>query len=372
VIRERDVYLVWYALGCLAAAALVGLVNWRVDPLQFYRRAAYAPVFSDNQRYQNPGLAKNYDYETVVIGTSHAENLLPADISSRLGERAMKLAISGSTAREQALVLKKALATGRVRHVIWALDRVAFAKPIAAVSNREGPFPHHLYREGPRTAALYLLSTDTLRLSFDARAGFGHRDLETLNAWHADYDYGQAVVMADWERRGRVLDRMNRNRSRPHPSREQARQRSLRANLLGLIRTHSGVRFDLFFPPYSILTYLADFRTGERVFDERQRFKAFVVEITAARPNVRVFDFQGASEITHDTRNYKDLDHYTLHINRWILDALASGRYQVDPAGYAAELARQAAQVQAYRRDVCEGDPRRRMLCPRVATPGSD
>jgi hypothetical protein len=368
---ESNAYLAAYALACLVGVLLVGLVNWRVDPLQFYRRAAYAPVFSENQRYQNPGLARSYDYETVVIGTSHAENLLPGDIEARLGERAVKLAISGSSAREQAMVLTTALATGKVRHVIWALDKVAFAKPPGDVSSREGPFPHHLYTEGPRTVALYLLSTDTLRLSLEALAGVGHGELETLNAWHAQYEFGPLMVMEDWERRGRVLDRFNRQHVGPHPSRELIRQRSARVNLLGPIRRNPEVRFDLFFPPYSILAFMADLRTSERAFEERQRWKAFVVEATADWPNVRVFDFQGAAEINRDLQNYKDLEHYSLRINRWILDALSTGRFQVDPSTYESELARQSAQLQSYRREVCGGPAASRRLCPRVARPGS-
>ncbi len=364
--RESVSYLHWYvALAVLLTLAL-GLFNWSVDPLQLYRRAAYQPVFSENQRYQNPGLAKNYEYETVIIGTSHAENFLPSHVERALGERAVKLAISGSTAYEQRLILEKAIETGRVRRVIWVLDHIAFTKPVRAVSTREGDFPFHLYHEGLRTLGLYLLSLDSLDLSLDALLGRGHRNLDTLNAWYADWEFGEGRVMADWYRRGVLLDRINLDPDRNFGPTDRMSRRSIRANLMELVRDHPEIRFELIFPPYSILSYLADFRSWSGAFAERQAYKAFLVSSVAGSPNVRVFDFQAVKRVTHDLRNYKDLEHYSLEISDWIIEAVATGQHRVSHASYVEVLARQAEQVRAYRSEVCTTRGPRRVLCPRV------
>ena len=93
----------------LCGVALVAAINFIVDPLQYYRRASwYPPHFSDNQRFQNPGLIRNYDYDTIVLGTSHSENFLASDIARILGRRALKLSISGSSIHEQSLTLRLA------------------------------------------------------------------------------------------------------------------------------------------------------------------------------------------------------------------------------------------------------------------------
>ena len=53
--------------------------NFTVDPLQFYRPASfYEPYYSMQQRYQNPGLARNFPYDTVIIGASMSENFVPS------------------------------------------------------------------------------------------------------------------------------------------------------------------------------------------------------------------------------------------------------------------------------------------------------
>ena len=364
---ETGRYLHWYVASGLALTLLLGLVNWSVDPLQFYRRAAYRPVFSENQRYQNPGLAKNYDYQTVIVGTSHAENFLPSHVERSLGEKTLNLAISGSTAREQHLILKKAIDSGRVRHVIWVLDHIAFTRPAGAVSQREGDFPLHLYREGPRTHALYLLSLDSLLLSIDALLGRGHRDLDGLNAWYADWEFGEQRVMADWRRRGAILDRINLDPARDFGPTARRSRRSIRVNLLSLVKGNPEIRFDLVFPPYSILAYLADFRSWEGAFAERQAYKAFVVSAVERFDNARVFDFQVVERVTHDLDNYKDLEHYSLEISDWIIESIAQGRHRVSELTYPKVLAQQARQVEAYRQEVCTPSAPRPFLCPRVA-----
>ena len=71
---ETRHYVRWRVLPALALAAVVGVFNFVVDPLQFYRQASfYPPQYSSNQRYQNPALARTQDFDTVVLGTSHME-----------------------------------------------------------------------------------------------------------------------------------------------------------------------------------------------------------------------------------------------------------------------------------------------------------
>lgn len=358
-------YLGWWAATTLVGLALLTLFNWAVDPLQIYRPAVPgSAIWSENQRYQIPGIVKHRDYETIVVGTSHAENFLPSLVASHLGERAVKLAISGSTAREQRLVVEKALSTGRVRHVLWVLDRIAFGRPPGALGRAGDDFPLHLYREDATTPLLYLLSTDTFVLGLERLLGRGHRDLDSLNAWHADHAFGEGPVLADWRRRLAVLAALRAQPSHRFVDPTAITRRSITVNLLPPIRTHPEVRFDLIFPPYAMLSYLADLARHPAAFEARQRYKADVVRATAALPNVRVFDFQGIESISRDFGHFKDLEHFDLRVNALILSAVAAGAYEVDPDRYAEQLAAQARQVRSFRDEVCAPGSGRRALCP--------
>lgn len=357
-------YLGWWAATTLVGVALLGLVNFLADPLHFYRTAGPSAVWSENERYQIPGIAKHVDYETIVVGTSHAENFLPSLVASRLGERAVKLAIAGSTAREQRLVVEKAVSTGRVRHVIWVLDRIAFGKPPDALGATGDDFPIHLYSEGATTPFVYLLSTDTLALTIDQWLGRGHRDLDSLNAWYADHAFGVGPVLTDWRRRLATLAVLSGRPGGGWSDPTAVTRRSIAQNLVAPIRANPRVRFDLVFPPYSILSYLADVARHPAALPARWRYKADVVAATAGLGNVRVFDFQGIEAIARDFTHFKDLEHFDLRIDALILDAIATGEHVVDPADYASELAVQAGQVERFRTEVCAPGSSRRALCP--------
>lgn len=65
-------YLMIYGIASLC---IILLFNYFVDPFQHYRKATiYTFNYSGNQRYLNPGLAKNYDFNSIIIGTSMTEN----------------------------------------------------------------------------------------------------------------------------------------------------------------------------------------------------------------------------------------------------------------------------------------------------------
>jgi hypothetical protein len=367
-----NTYARWYFGLCVALIAVLAALNWGVDPLQFYRRATlYPPVFSENQRYQKPGLAKHYDYEIIVIGDSHAENFSARYIEERLGAPALNLAISGSTAHEQRLMAEKAIATGKVKRVLWTLGRMPFQKSPRMVVESSGDFPSHFYREGFDTHPTYLLSLDTLELSLAALRGNGHRDLDSLNMWYADHEFSQDRMLDDWVRRTRLFaaKKAERDGQLGYRSQIEMIRENVEDNLASVIRSHPEIHFDLFFPPYSILSYLIDDHMAPWMFDERLRYKASVVRAVAELPNCDVYDFQVESRITHDLDNYKDLEHYRREINELIVDSIAAQRHRVDKSRYADLLRRFENQVAAFRRQVCEATGAMYLLCPDAPVP---
>ena len=67
----------WIAVLCAALCLILGAgaVNFLIDPLMQYRPPHPALTFvAFDYDYINPGLAKNSEYDGVLVGTSLAEN----------------------------------------------------------------------------------------------------------------------------------------------------------------------------------------------------------------------------------------------------------------------------------------------------------
>lgn len=105
-------------------------------PITIYHRPSwYTPLLSEEERYQNPGLAKNYDYDNIIIGTSMTENFLPSQVDASLGGTTLKLSMEGSTVDEHYKIAKLALETGKVKQVLWGLDY--FSLKLATAEDEE-------------------------------------------------------------------------------------------------------------------------------------------------------------------------------------------------------------------------------------------
>ena len=71
----------WALLSCamlILAIAGASLLVIFVDPFQVYRLATLymPPIDNTTQVYANAGIARNYDYDSAIVGTSVTENFL--------------------------------------------------------------------------------------------------------------------------------------------------------------------------------------------------------------------------------------------------------------------------------------------------------
>lgn len=332
-------YLRRYAGTSLGCLILIVTFNWIVDPLHFYHRPFVHSTFVDNQRYQNPGLAKHYDYDSVVIGTSHTENFLPSSLRQVLGWDTLKLSVSGSTGREQSLILNKALSTGKVENVLWSLDFKSFACGADDFRKSGDSFPRFLYRETPWTPFQYLLSLDTFWFSWRAVCGRGEQDLERLNTWYDEFVFSEERTLAAWKQRHQ-FSQMGMIPRRTEPAEVDLLQmrENIHRNLVDVVQANPDCSFYLVFPPYSVLTYLDDFTIAEGLFDSRMRFKREVVRSLVNSPNCRIFDFQAERRITHDLNNFKDLSHFSRDVNDFILESIRRDRCRLTPSNWERRL----------------------------------
>ena len=110
--------------------------------------------------------------------------------------------------------------------------------------------------------------------------------------------------------------------------------------MVSLIDEFPHVRFDLFFPPYSILEYKYYERQNPLLFDRLLAFRTLMIRALIDRPNVRIFAFDDVPSITHVLDNYKDIAHYRREVNEYMVDSMKTGRHQVKPDDQMGSIAR--------------------------------
>ena len=102
----------------------------------------------------------------------------------------------------------------------------------------------------------------------------------------------------------------------------------------------------MFVPPYSILQFVTIRDVSPEALQTIYDFSAYAFPRLLSLPNVTLFDFRVAQDITHDLDNYMDLLHYRPMVDQRVLSLLAGGKYRVTraaPSDFIQRLARQVA-----------------------------
>jgi hypothetical protein len=349
-------------LVLLAAAAL----NFAVDPLQLFGPARVLPaMYSPDSRMQNAGLIRSQNFDTVLMGTSLAIHFRQSDIDRLLGVKSLKLAMTGSNSHEQSFVLDAALAHGAKR-VIWQVDDWIFRD--APEIDRDIYLPADLYRRNARGVAGYLLSGAmaresawilarsippiapmVARLTAELVFSFSIPRVDDINSLRPEADIADAYNAAKARAAFAFITDPGRSRYLAEGYDYDAMVRNFERDAIGLIAGHPDVQFDIYFPPYSILQWVAMRDASPAALKVVYDFTTYAARRLTQQPNARLHDFRAVNDVTHGLSNYGDVIHHSPDVDLRVLSWLAAGNYVVNRAAPTAPLDRLKAQVEAYK-----------------------
>lgn len=324
----------WIGITLLSISLLsigtIGL-NYVIDPLRFYHHPWVGqPAFSKEQRFQLPALAKHYAYDSIILGSSVTENFKPSMLKASLGWEAMKLSISGATIREEKMIGSLALQTGQVDHVLWGIDYFSLRGDPMAVREDQGAFPFYLYDHNVWNDFRYLFNVDTARdtasVLWDVVSGASDpiQDLDTMYTWEHSEMFGKDQVLAKWHEASKSPAKPDQELEMNHI------KGNIDRNIVAMIAAHPEVEFTLFYPPYSILLHKLYYTVDPQLLENEALAKRYLYEQTEGLDNVVIHDFQTIQDITFELDHYKDLAHYSMEINKRIVDYIEQGSYIVD------------------------------------------
>lgn len=330
-------YVAWLLGLSVFLLGLAGVFNWVVDPLYFYHRPWFDIGFSKNQRLQNPGIARQFDYDAVLLGTSRTETFQTSALQRALDLNIINLSVSASLVTEQALLLDVVLQNRAIERVVWEInypsfslgDRLYDRQGDRILSLGLGTFPKYLYEVGPETPFRYLLSLDILSESLRAVRGQRPDNYDTLHYWIDRFEYSEARVLAAWDHRRNYWTDARRMYLAQHAPTPQEVRDVFVKRVERVIRQNPQVQFDLLLLPATVLEYGMDFRIRRGRFESRLSLNEAVARAQAQFPNVRIFNFQVDKQLTHDFSRWKDLEHFDAATNELIINALAQGGHQV-------------------------------------------
>lgn len=268
-----------------------------------------------NERYQNAGMAKNFDYDSVVLGSSVTSNFKVSEFDEYFGGKTLKLTFPGGCFSDFNTALSTAFDTHDIKRVFWSIDPNILVTPYNQTSVA---MPEFLYNDLIFDDTKYLLNKDViLELcgeTIDATINNTYTNLDDAFAWHYNYDFENANALdgylrPEWSEtvisEDYYDDIIDENLSHVH----------------SFINEHPETEFYLFTPPYSILhwdkitrngTYPAFLKLYDRLLTEFSEYH-----------NVKYYCF-AVNNFIFDLSIYIDEVHYSPDINSYIVQYMAN------------------------------------------------
>jgi len=329
-------WILWtVGLTVLILVALAAVTIY-IDPLFHYHPPLAGLQYPiDEERYQNDGILRHFEYDGILTGSSLSANNKASQAEALFGGRFIKIPFSGSSPKEIRDNLARAFNTGReIRTVIFDLRNTELI--VDKDDYTDFDFPTYLYDSTFLNDVSYVLNKSifldrTLRVITYTRGGKQTTSFDQCYNWIDQFQFGKEAVLAKSLPITEFLPEHELTQVEQTVVRENIRQ-----NIVSLANEHPETTFYVFFAPASIC-YWGNLGGQGRIgamIDAKQ----IAIEQMLDCPNIRLFSFSDSFDLVCDLDNYKDSYHYDQWVNDWILESMASDEHRLTAENYHAYL----------------------------------
>lgn len=315
----------WF-IGCMSAIVAVTLaiiaIAWIVDPYFHYHKPfSFLSYRLYNERYINDGISRNFEYDTIITGTSMAQNFKTSEADKILGVKSVKETFSGAGFRELSQNLDRALRRNdNLKTVIWSIDFNALIRDKDFDAYVD--YPEYIYDDNLLNDVRYIFNKTMWYEGIIPNLvmtikGQESTTFDEYSVWDKELGYERVMASyARWEERGPMIPGLTDDEKKMVAE-------NIRQNLVELVKKYPNTVFYLYYTPYSICWW--DFMNQEGMMMMQFDAEDIATELLLQCPNVKLYNFSNQYDVIADLDNYRDREHYGAHINSLILEWLADG-----------------------------------------------
>ena len=332
---------------CFLVLSLVTMVVFAgimyvTDPLIRYgKENGIFTYYEYTEMYSNPGIARNYKYNTVLVGTSMIQNTDVQECNDLFGCDMVRLPYSGGTCYNMKTILDVCFESdNNIETVYWELDEFQLFSTHDAPRY---PLPEYLYREDHWGDISYLLNLDIFyHYTLNNVLGTlrGEQQLVAREGETFTGDFSKASALRSYTR-PEISDVQV-----PVTAYQHKVDLNLENNIVPLLEQNPQTEFVFFMVPFSILYWDNEMQQG--TFDATMHGLEYAIERLLEYDNVRIYFYHNEWEIVTNLDNYKDFSHYGKWINSWMTQEIAADNGRLTKDNYTAVLDEMRAYIYGY------------------------
>ena len=328
-------FFILSALALTIAGLLVGIV----DPFfQYHKPLNGLYYLIENKISQNPGIAKNFEYDSAILGSSMTVNFDTDLFHEKMGLNTIKLSYDGAYPKDIDNIMKLMEdSSNELSTVFLGIDIFTYKKEPGITAYA---LPEYLYDHSYLNDISYLLNKDVI-LQYILRPqieGEGTPLNEMYRTWPL-LSYGKDFVAKTYTAPEEFCEPLSEDYYAGNIT------ESLNRYILPHIESLPDTEFVVFFPPYSILYWYDRYADGN-LYAELSGIEQ-IMESLLSYPNVKVFYFQDQFAYITNLDNYTDYTHYYHDMNDYMTECFADGSCQVTGENYKEVLSNMHTWLQA-------------------------
>lgn len=305
---------------------LVALLVFTFDPFFHYHKPLPKyPYVLENERYQNDGIAKHFDYELLITGSSTSQVLLPSYASSLWEYNAIRTSFAGGSLKETGNLVNTAIkSNSNLKVVIRGLDLGRIVQEKDTLDYEDIPF--YLYDKNPLNDYKYLLNKDVMINIAGSLVklikGQSPDSFDDYENWNNTKTFGKDAILSNFERIAVIENKQI------YTERDRAiTDDNLYENIIKTASNNPDIDFMVFIPPVNVLYWDASLRSGSFEYTLAALDESFskLLELD----NIKVYAFDDCTEITCDFDNYIDSLHFSEEVGTYILDSIYSDNHRI-------------------------------------------
>lgn len=323
----------WF-LGTLGGTAgilfIILLAMVIVDPYFHY----HAPLKGISyrmysERYMNMGIAKNFEYDALITGSSMNQNFKTSLMDELFGTNSIKIPYSGAGFQEVANTIEVALNSGNeVKYVLWGIDYNGLNRDYDWQGYDE--YPEYLYDRNLLNDTSYVWNKTLIfeGLFMDlvqTLQGKESTNFDEYSSWGGGR--GWESISHTYQRSEEILpmeELFQEDIDRVIPN--------ITKNIVELANRYPDTTFLLFYTPYSALYWESLYRDGW--LEKQIRMEAMATELILECENIQLYSFVQKTQVTDDINLYRDKEHYIAEINDVIMEWIAADEGRLTKENY--------------------------------------
>lgn len=348
---------IWILGFLIMVAGVLGIAGiWvvKVDPFFHYHAPNTAGYYYElnNQRSQNDGISKYFEYDALITGTSMTENFKTSEMDEIFGTDSVKVSYSGGSYREINDNLINALNSNKnLKIIVRGLDMNYFFDESDRIDKGMGEYPLYLYDDNIFNDVNYIFNRDVIfgRVGPMLTAGNGDdfapgiTSFDRYSNWMSTHSFGiNSVLSAS----GEMSSREAGEAIHLTDAERAIISDNICQNVTSLAEAYPDVTFYYFFTPYSALWWQSLVSKGT-IYRQIEAEK-FIIETILPVDNIKLYSFNNRTDITTDINNYTDIAHYGSWINSLILRWMYDGEYLLTEENYEEYLQQELSFYTAY------------------------